>query len=279
MNEETTTADDESRRTILKALGAGTMLTAGAGEVTAQQDGSGSRVFVTSVLSGENQQPDPVDTDGIGAAVFRLGSDGTELHYALVVAAIDNVTQAHIHVGGADENGPVVAFLFGAQNEEGAFTGALDNGVTENGILATGTVTADDLVGPLEGASLDELVQRMRQEAAYVNVHTTQNPAGEIRAQIAPSGDEAEVELETQVRIRATSGAMNVTERAVLEVGGTVVGTGPATSGRDGDDRGGDDDGGRGRDDGDDDGGDGGDGGNGGGDGSGTSTATSTPSG
>ena len=90
------------------------------------------------------------------------------------MAKIDDVTQAHIHVGAEDGNGPVVAFLFGFVAE----------GVTTNGVLATGTITSDDLVGPLAGMSLADLVAALDSGGAYVNVHTLANPGGEIRGQI-----------------------------------------------------------------------------------------------
>lgn len=232
--------NDETRRTLLKALAAGTAVTAGVGAATAQEDDGQSRVFGAGVLSGENQVSEAVDSTGVGAASFQLGTDGSELRYGLVVSAIEDVTQAHIHVGGADENGPVVAFLYGAEDDEGNFTGPRQTGVTESGLLAEGTITDDDLVGPLEGASLDELVARLREGDAYVNVHTVQNPAGEIRAQIEPTGDEVEIELESEVQIEAASDGLDVTERSVLEFGDTVVATGQLAPGQgeDGDETG-----------------------------------------
>lgn len=139
-------------------------------------------------LSGENEVPS-VDTDAEGEATFTLADhgEGPHLHYELFVENIENVTQAHIHVGGRDENGDVVAFLFGAK-EGGEFVGALEESdavdVGDRERLAEGSIIADDLVGPLEGMDLAALAEEMRTENTYVNVHTTQNPAGEIRGQI-----------------------------------------------------------------------------------------------
>jgi hypothetical protein len=53
-----------------------------------------------------------------------------------------------------------------------------------NGVLAEGVITADDLIGPLAGQSLDDLLDQIRAGNVYVNVHTTQFPGGEVRGQI-----------------------------------------------------------------------------------------------
>jgi hypothetical protein len=53
-----------------------------------------------------------------------------------------------------------------------------------NGVLAAGTITASDLVGPLGGATLAELVDQIEAGNVYVNVHTTAYPAGEVRGQL-----------------------------------------------------------------------------------------------
>ena len=128
----------------------------------------------TVQLSGENEVP-PVETDASGEAVLELvtGGGSPELHYELTVRNIENVTAAHIHIGGPNENGPVVAFLFESSEP-------VD--VTGEQVLSEGTITEDDLVGPLEGKTLGDL-RSMADQGAYVNVHTTQNPSGEIRGQ------------------------------------------------------------------------------------------------
>lgn len=139
----------------------------------------------TARLSGAQEVP-ANESKGRGQTILRLSSDGTELRYRLIVANIDNVVAAHIHVGPEGVNGPVVALLAGP---------AAPGGGASNGVLATGTITADDLVGPLAGASLSELVDLIEAGNAYVNVHTNDGIAptntgpgdlagGEIRGQI-----------------------------------------------------------------------------------------------
>jgi hypothetical protein len=130
------------------------------------------RIFF-ACLSGENEVP-PVQTRAFGFAILTLSKDGDTLYYLLHVNRIENVTAAHIHLAAVGFNGPVIAFLYGPSLISVKF----------NGVLAKGAITADDLVGPLEGQPLSSLLDAMRADGAYVNAHTTQNPAGEIRGQI-----------------------------------------------------------------------------------------------
>ena len=123
-------------------------------------------------LSGDNEVP-PFDTQAQGQANFKISKDGTELYYKLIVANIENVRASHIHLGEPDANGPVVAFLFGGPKVVGQ----------TQGVLAEGTITASNVIGPLAG-NFAALVDAIRSGNAYVNVHTDQRPAGEIRGQI-----------------------------------------------------------------------------------------------
>ena len=125
-------------------------------------------------LSGSQEVP-PVDTNATGVAKFKLSKDGDSISYKLNVANIDNVTQAHIHLGQAGTNGGVVAFLFGP---------VFPDGVTVNGTLVEGVLTAADLRGALVGATIADLIDELESGNAYVNVHTVANPPGEIRGQI-----------------------------------------------------------------------------------------------
>jgi hypothetical protein len=138
-----------------------------------------------AVLSGANEVP-PRDTLARGFASFQLSADGTELTYQLVVANIENVVASHIHVGAPGVNGPVVAFLFGSVPPGGGRV---------NGVIAEGTITAADLVGPLAGQPLSALIAHIEAGNTYVNVHTNDGvaptdtgpgdfPGGEIRGPI-----------------------------------------------------------------------------------------------
>ena len=129
-------------------------------------------------LSGSQEVP-AVETNATGVAKLKLSKDGAGLHYKLNVANVENVLMAHIHVAPAGANGPVAVWLYPVDGPppqliEGRF----------NGTLAEGTITATDLIGPLEGQSLDALLNEIKAGNTYVNVHTTAHPSGEIRGQI-----------------------------------------------------------------------------------------------
>ncbi len=149
---------------------------------------AGSRNFATH-LKGRNEVP-AVESSAQGQAIFHLSKDGSELSYKLIVANIENVFMAHIHRAPAGSNGPVVAWLY----PEGGPPPVPLPGRTD-GILAEGTVTAADLMGPLAGEPLSRLVDEIRNGNTYVNVHTNDFvnppntgpgdfPAGEVRGQI-----------------------------------------------------------------------------------------------
>lgn len=126
-----------------------------------------------AVLTGKNEVP-PVSTFAFGKAFFKLNKSGTRLHFKLIVRNIRDVTEAHIHTGRPGKNGPVVAFLFGRSKF----------GISVRKGIVRGVLTRQDLVGPLQGRTIRELVREMNRGNTYVNVHTVQNPNGEIRGQI-----------------------------------------------------------------------------------------------
>jgi hypothetical protein len=128
-------------------------------------------------LSGAEEVP-PADTRAQGQAIFQLSRDGTHVRFQLNVANIENVTQAHIHLAPAGVNGPVVVWLYPAAPPAVLIPGR------SNGVLAAGVITEANLVGLLADQTLDDLIAEIETGNAYVNVHTSQFPPGEIRGQI-----------------------------------------------------------------------------------------------
>lgn len=128
-------------------------------------------------LSGKEEVP-PVKTKAQGEATFQISKDGNSIHYKLTVTNIDSVNMAHIHKGASGADGPIVVWLYPSSPPAKLILGK------SNGVLAEGTITSANLTGPLAGKTIKDLINVMRSGNAYVNVHTKQNPAGEIRGQI-----------------------------------------------------------------------------------------------
>ena len=138
-----------------------------------------------------SQEVPPRATQGQAQAIFHLSKDGSSLSYKVIASNIENVFMSHIHMAGPGVNGPIVVWLYPST---APMPGPFGAGRT-NGVLAEGTITAANLVGPLAGHPLSDLVTAMSTGNAYVNLHTNDGvdgvdtgagdfPGGEIRADI-----------------------------------------------------------------------------------------------
>jgi glucose/arabinose dehydrogenase len=129
-----------------------------------------------AVLTGREEVP-PVETQARALASFQLNPDGTLSFELRATGPIENVTQAHIHLGAYQQNGPVVLFLYGPSAPQSFVAGDL---------ISRGTASDADVIARPPGftPSISNLVERMRQGRAYANLHTTAHPAGEVRGQI-----------------------------------------------------------------------------------------------
>lgn len=140
-----------------------------------------SRNFTTH-LKGEFELPAAVDTQAQGQASFRLSEDGDTLYYKLIVANIENVTMAHIHlINPANPSsgiGAPVVWLYPSAPPAQLIPGRF------SGVLAEGTITDASLVNALAGGTLDDLLAAIESGQTYVNVHTLQFGGGEIRGDL-----------------------------------------------------------------------------------------------
>jgi hypothetical protein len=133
--------------------------------------GAQEQLFSAS-LSGQEEVP-PTSSHATGTV--ELTVIGANVGYRVVASDIQGVTAGHIHSGKQGENGPVVVTLF-------------SNDSPTNEVLETGSITTDKLEGPMTGKQLTDLVTAMTNGDTYVNIHTEQNPNGEIRGQISSVG-------------------------------------------------------------------------------------------
>lgn len=144
-----------------------------------------------SVHANGSQEVPARDTQGQAQAIFHLSKDGSSLDYKLIASNIENVFMAHIHMAPPGNNGMIVVWLYPST---AVAPGPVGAGRTD-GVLVEGTITAANLVGPLAGAELKDLVDAMNAGNAYVNLHTNDGvgdtntgagdfPGGEIRADV-----------------------------------------------------------------------------------------------
>ena len=131
-----------------------------------------------AILTSAAEVP-PVQSSASGFAELEVEEGSDNMEYGIIAINIDKVTKAHIHQGSSSEAGPVVATLFNASTPTGPPSGELTDGF----------ITSANLEGPLQGKQLSDLIALMQNGQAYVNVHTEQNPDGEIRGTIVADTD------------------------------------------------------------------------------------------
>jgi hypothetical protein len=128
-------------------------------------------------LTGGEQVPS-VATAASGTISLWLNPAGTEIRYKLTVTDLNNVTMAHLHLGALGKNGPPVLWLYPSAPPPKEIDGR------SNGVLSEGSVNAGNLVGPMAGKTIGDLVAAIKAQNIYVNVHTREHSAGEIRGQV-----------------------------------------------------------------------------------------------
>jgi hypothetical protein len=138
-------------------------------DAAAAADAAPAMDMLISSLTGQAERPDPVTTKAQAEATYMVYADS--IGYVINALDLTGATVVHIHRGGADETGPVMATLF--SNSGGADFA--------NGTLAMGTITRETALA--EGVTFEDLRQAVSTGAAYTNVHTKANPKGELRAQ------------------------------------------------------------------------------------------------
>jgi len=162
------------------ALAVALLMVLGVAPLDAAPRGPGASY--TASLSGGEEAP-PRATPGSGQATFQVSADGQALTYSVTVRDITNVRMGHIHLGPRGANGDIVLSLLPP------------GGGPSSGVIGQGTATAAQLVGPLQGKTMADLVAALDTGNAYVNIHTGSGaspatlqpgdlPPGEIRGQI-----------------------------------------------------------------------------------------------
>jgi len=139
------------------------------GQLTPAPTSSAGAFVFAGDLAGSRENP-PVSPSGNGAFNVRINDTKTRLYYDVITEGLTApIVASHIHKQQPGVNGPVVIGFNTGSTPGGRISGFVD------------LTTATDAIR----ATVDEILANPA--AFYVNVHTTTNPGGEIRGQLAPA--------------------------------------------------------------------------------------------
>jgi hypothetical protein len=141
-------------------------------------------------LVGYQETPLTINTSASADFTAKIRSDGTAIDYELTYRDLSSpITQSHIHFGRPAITGMIVLFLCTNLTPPAGVPTPQACPQT-NPATITGTLTKDNVIPrPAQGidpgaTGFAEMLQAIRAGAAYVNVHTTTYPSGEIRARL-----------------------------------------------------------------------------------------------
>jgi CHRD domain len=135
---------------------------------------------LTAQLNGYEETPATLNTQATGVFLGLINDAQTEIPFTLFyTGTTGTVLFAHIHFGKPGESGGVAAFLCGGGGKPACLP---------PGEVNVGVVTAADVVAiagqNLPAGDIAPLVRAIKSGFAYVNVHTSMFPGGEVRGQI-----------------------------------------------------------------------------------------------
>jgi hypothetical protein len=143
-------------------------------------------------LSGFAEVP-VISTTGKGSFRATIDPVSGNIDYTLSYADLQGkVTQAHIHIGPAQAAGGIAVWLCQTATNAAPVTippSVVPTCPDPSGTIK-GTITPAHVIGPnaqlIAPGQLDEVVAAIKAGVAYVNVHSSAVPAGEIRGQFRP---------------------------------------------------------------------------------------------
>ena len=136
-------------------------------------------------VGGLNAETGAILSEGRGTLELELNRADKTISFTLTFSGLTSpVTQAHIHFGKVHMAGGVIVFFCSNLASAPAGTPACPAA----GGTVTGTITAANVL-PIAGQNVtagdfDALTDALVSDTAYVNVHTDNFKAGEIRGQI-----------------------------------------------------------------------------------------------
>jgi hypothetical protein len=147
-------------------------------------------------LGAINMETGAILSDGKGTLNLTLDEAAGTVKYTLTYSNVGTtkpgtgtVTQAHIHFGKEHNAGGVMVFLCTNMGGPAGTPACPPNSGTVTGTISAANVQAITTQNVSAG-DFGALVDALTSNTAYVNVHTTAFPAGEIRGQIHPGEDD-----------------------------------------------------------------------------------------
>ena len=154
--------------------------------VIAAQDGAPIRAHLTGY-----QEVPAVSTLAEGFFEARIAPDNLSFDFTLSYEGLQaDAIMSHIHFAQKSVNGPIVVWLCDSPTNVSPTPVSpcpLRAG-TVSGTVTAASVLAANAAQQLTAGEIAELIAGMRASVAYVNVHTTASPSGEIRGQLSARG-------------------------------------------------------------------------------------------
>jgi hypothetical protein len=163
----TTTQSSESSTTTSSTTGSGGDTT------TSTSAGTPAVRTYTADLGGGNEIP-PLTTAASGTLTLTVAADGSSVNYVLKVNSIISLTVARLREGKVGATGAIIFTIYGGPAKSGLYSGT----------IAHGSFKAANLLGPLKGKTIDDLVALIEANSVYLNVGTQAHTQGEIRGQL-----------------------------------------------------------------------------------------------
>ncbi len=152
----------------------------------AAQDGAPLRASLTGY-----QEVPSVNSKADGEFEARVSADGLSVDYTLAYSGLQaDVLMSHIHFAQRSVNGPIIVWLCGTTTNPGPAgtqTCPGRSGVI-HGTFTAANVLASPATQQLPAGDLADLIEAMRAGVAYVNMHSTVSPGGEMRGQVSARG-------------------------------------------------------------------------------------------
>ena len=137
-------------------------------------------------LAADNEVP-AVISPATGTFSAKVSADEQSIEFELSYDGLEgNVLQSHIHVGQKTASGGIMIWL--CSNLASPPTPAGIQPCPPPPATIHGTITPDNVVGPatqgVNAGNFTDALEAIRNGLAYVNVHSSVSPGGELRGQI-----------------------------------------------------------------------------------------------